>query len=99
LNVRQMANVFDELPGLTKSQKEVLSSAIRHLRKDDYTLVFGQPKDLDLWEQTYNADRYIPGSNESYGKIDPVSRVILISNPSQETLIHELVHAATYYKV
>lgn len=96
-----------ELPGLFKSltaqlnptQKEMMRNAVRLLEGSDYKIVFGTPSQLDNWEEANNADRFIPGSNTHYGKTDPVAKIITVSSSSAETIVHELIHAATFDKV
>jgi len=50
-------------------------------------------------KQVYNDDAFTLNTRDIYGKIDTVNKIILISNISQETVVHELVHAATIDKV
>jgi hypothetical protein len=97
LDPDQLSAMPDKI--LNSSQKQVLSAAVKSLAGAGYRLVFGTPSVLDAWEQANNADRFLPGSNNGYGKIDPISKVVLVSNTSGETLVHELVHAATFMKV
>jgi len=97
----------DNLPSMLKNleaklsptQKEMMRHVGKLLKGSGYRLVFGSTRQLDAWEQANNADRFVPGSNSQNGKIDPVAKVILISNMESETVIHELVHAATIDKV
>jgi hypothetical protein len=84
---------------LNPTQKEMMRQAAKLLKDSGYRLGFGTSSQLDAWEQANNADRFIPGSNSHRGKIDPVSKLILISSMEAETVIHELVHAATIDKV
>lgn len=84
---------------LTPTQKEMFRQAANLLEGSGYQIVFGKPSELDAWEQIYNADRFVPGSNSHYGKTDPVAKVITVSSSSPETIVHELVHAATFDKV
>lgn len=96
LHARQLANLDIDM---TDTQREMLEAAVENLRKDNYTIVFGTESDLDRWEQVYNADIYQPGSNRDHGKMYPDRKQILISNIRAETLIHELIHAATYTRI
>lgn len=88
-----------DVHNLTPGQRGLTTAALERLKDSGYQVVFGNQAELDAWEQVYNADRFTPGSNNGYGKIDPVSKIILISNIATETIIHELVHAATLDKV
>ena len=97
---RQLDGLIDALPKkTTDTQKAVLKSTLESLRNSGYTLVFGSSGNLDAFEQEYNADRFVRGSNNHHGKIDLVAKMILISNISVETLTHEVIHAATLDKV
>jgi hypothetical protein len=94
----------DQLPDVIRALGSTVDSQFaRQLVKaiaKEYRLVFGTPTQLDNWERSNNVDRFQPGSNDNaMGKIDPVAKVILISNLVPETIIHELIHAATIDKV
>lgn len=96
----ELPKLFKELTNqLNTTQKEMMRNAVRLLEGSDYRIVFGTSSTLDAWEQANNADRYVPGDDNHYGKIDPVSKIIIISNMEAETVVHELVHAATIDKV
>lgn len=84
---------------MNPTQKEMARNAIKLLEDTDYEIVFGSGEELRAWERSYNADRYAPDEKDFYGKIDLVSKKILIKNVSPETIVHELVHAATMSKV
>lgn len=100
LQAGDLPTMLKNLSGiLSPTQKEMLRHAAKLLNGSGYRLVFGSTRQLDAWEQANNADRFVPGSNSQNGKIDPVSKIILISNMEAETVIHELVHAATIDKV
>jgi len=95
----------DELPALfkaisnqlTPTQREMMRQATKLLAGSGYRMVFGSGSVLDAWEQANEPERYTP--NTERGKIDPVTKTILIRNTYPETIVHELIHAATIDKV
>jgi predicted NAD-dependent protein-ADP-ribosyltransferase YbiA (DUF1768 family) len=92
VTVRQLR----KLPG----QDDLMQTAVENLAKDNYLLVFGNPSQVDRWERINRPERHVPGSNDtSSGKIDPIGRVITITNPAPSTVLHELIHGATIHKV
>ncbi|ESX17870.1 hypothetical protein X766_15830 [Mesorhizobium sp. LSJC255A00] len=84
---------------LSPTQREMMRAAVKLLEKSDYRMVLGDGAAVKAWEAVYNADRYSPDEKDYYGKIDPISKIIVIKNVSAETIVHELVHAATFDKV
>lgn len=100
IEANELPALFKTLEGkLTPTQKEMMRQASKLLAGSKYKVVIGKPSQLDSWELAYNEERFVPGSNSERGKIDPVAKVILISDTSAETVVHELVHAATIDKV
>jgi hypothetical protein len=89
---------------LSPTQKEMMREATKLLEGSGYRIVFGESGQLDAWEEGNNfapdgTSRFVRGSNNEQGKIDPVSKIITISSVKAETVIHELVHAATIDKI
>lgn len=79
--------------------REMLNAAMNSLKDSDYRLVYGSPETLSRFEQVNSPDTWNPAEDAYYGKIDLENRVIYLSNPSSETLAHELLHAATMVKM
>lgn len=84
---------------LTGTQKEIFDNSVALVQKAGYQVVFGSSSELKHWEELHNAVRYNPSDYYTWGKIDPVSKLILISNLAPETVVHEFIHAATLDKV
>ena len=110
--VVQISEAGDILKGLkgelSPSQKEMMRAATAMLSGSGYRLVFGNSTQLDAWEQADIAIRQADNqkthtferdSNNQQGKIIPSAKAILISSGQAETVIHELIHAATLAKV
>lgn len=64
----------------------------------DYRIVSGSPSDIAAYENANDPENYDPNKS-FFGKINATKKVIYITNPTQETLLHELIHAATFDKV
>lgn len=83
--------------GLSVDQRSMLSSALEALKDTGYQVLFGSKDQLNQYEGLNNPEYY---SDLPYlGKIIPDIKRIFIQNVTGETLLHELVHAATLDKV
>ena len=81
---------------ISKTHKEMLLNTSKALKGSGYRVVFGTPDELRNWE-----NKTFPNNVENVpymGKIDTQNRVIYISNNEPETIVHELIHAATIDK-
>ena len=81
---------------ISKVHKEMLINTAKALKGAGYRVVFGSPDELRKWE-----GRNYPNNTDNapfVGKINTQTKVIYISNDSTETIVHELIHAATIDK-
>lgn len=92
LTVQDLPN----LAGLDPSHLEIIRYASRIIG-DEWRVIVGVPGTLALAE-TQNNPNLIP-AEVGFGKTDFASKIIYITNPSSETIAHELLHAATFSKV
>ena len=82
---------------VSKQHKEMLANTLKRLKDSGYKVVFGMPSELRRWE---NKNFPMNTDNVPYqGKTDVGNKVIYISNENVETIVHELIHAATFDKV
>ena len=84
---------------LPNTQREMLNASLAALSDSDYQVVLGTPESVDRWEQNNYPDSYEANVDSFYGKIDVENRIIYLTNPSAETLAHEMIHAATITKM
>jgi len=84
---------------LNNTDREMLNASIEALSDSDYTVVFGTPEMVNNFERNNFPDSYQNNADSYYGKIDVENRIIYLTNPSTETLSHELIHAATITKM
>lgn len=79
---------------LTEAQKTIFNEIRRSLAARDYKIIVGNVEQLDAYiEQKGLSPR---PSQEVYGWTNIGDKTIYLVNPSVETLVHELVHAASY---
>jgi hypothetical protein len=83
---------------LSNAQREMLNASLASLADSDIRVIFGSPETVDRYEQNNYPDTY-QGDGAFHGKIDVENNVIYLTNPSAETLAHELLHAATIHKM
>jgi hypothetical protein len=99
-DIPALQKFMDNKGRLNTTQKEMLSAAAKTLKDQGFSLVFGSVEELSKWEEKYQADTYIPGSHgNALGKFSPSTKTIFVSDINPETIVHEMVHASTYYKV
>lgn len=83
-----------ELKGLSKNP--VWDAAIDAAQ--DFTVVIGSAAEIAAYEQNENPQGYKPEFLQ-YGKINHDRKTIYVANASEETILHELIHASTLDKV
>lgn len=82
---------------LNSDQREFFGTILTSLKGQDYRVLFGTTDQLNAYE-ALNYPEYF--TNTDYlGKIIPEIRHAFIANASAETLLHEMIHAATIDKV
>ena len=84
---------------LSNAHREMLNAAIQSLGDSGLTVVFGTPEMVDRYEANNYPATYQAETQAFKGKIDVENNVIYLTNPSAETLAHELIHAATITKM
>lgn len=84
---------------LSNAHREMLNAALSSLSDSGLTVVFGTPEMVDRYEQNNYPNTYLGDGSSYLGKIDVENNVIFLTNPSAETLAHELIHAATITKM
>ena len=97
MNGADVANVTESLP---ENQRAVLAEVVNSLAAKDYSIVLGSPEQI----AAYNAELGLPGASsaprgEVQGYTNIGSKTIYLVNPSTETFVHELIHAATFEAV
>jgi len=99
-NITQLASLREKLnKNLSNTHKEMMKAALENLQDSDYRVVYGTADQISLWELNNLPDTFEPNQDNYFGKIDVENRVIFITNPSVETLTHELLHASTTTKM
>ena len=79
---------------MTEAQKEVFGEIRRSMATQGYKVVAGNPEQLDAYIAA-NGLAARP-TQEVHGWINVGDKTIFMVNPTTETLVHELVHAASY---
>ncbi|MNF24270.1 hypothetical protein D3C84_48620 [compost metagenome] len=84
---------------LTTEQAVVMAEVIGSLAAQDYTIVYGTAEQLAAYDAAkgFNTDTSAAGSVLGYTNI--AAKTIYLVSPSTETLLHELVHAASFEAV
>lgn len=90
---------------MSLEQQAVLKEIQKSLAAKDYKVVYGTPSQLDAYAIEKNITRPAPEDIEAaeagnaYGWTNFEDKTIYLVTPSLETLVHELVHAATFESV
>jgi hypothetical protein len=80
-------------------QRAVLGDIVRTLTTKEYKIVYGTPEEVQAYADERGIDLQSDPSDEGKilnGFILPSQQTIFLHNPSSETLVHELIHAATF---
>lgn len=90
-------NQLAQVSNMPADQAEVLKSITQSLAADGYLVAFGSAAEIAAFQQEVG---FVAPSNVPAGTISGYTsfgdKVIYLINPTTETLIHELVHAATF---
>lgn len=79
-------------------QRALLNDIVRTMVAKEYTVVLGSPEQVAAYAE--NSDkRVIQYNSKMQGATHIGDKTIYLYNPSSETLVHELIHAATYETV
>lgn len=94
MNGADLKNIDQYLP---ENQRAVLQEVISSLAAKDYNIVLGTGAEI----AAYNAEMGLPNasatpSGDVSGFTNVGSKTIYLMSPSTETLVHELIHAATF---
>lgn len=84
---------------LSAGQQVVLGEALRAESVRDYKIVVGDRAQIQTYQQQVGLpqlteQQWSQGEVQGYTSVD--TKTIYLINPSQETLVHEVVHAATF---
>ena len=97
MNMTDIRSLVQEL-NLPADQQTTLEQIVRGTALADFNVVYGTPTQV----ANYIADRGLQGMNgrESDGEVkgftSMADKTVYLLNPSNETLVHELIHAATF---
>jgi hypothetical protein len=85
--------------GFSEGQKVILGEILRSLGTKEYTVVSGSAEQIAAYQKArgltgLNARQ--TGDSRVHGYVSIGDRTIYLIDPSPETLVHELVHAATF---
>lgn len=90
---------------MTTEQSAVLSEIQKSLSAKDYKVIYGTPTQLSAYAKEKNLTELSSQEMEAaqegdiHGWTNFDDQTIYLVSPSMETLVHELVHAATFEKV
>ena len=84
---------------LPADQQQVLNQVSESLASKGYKLVYGSRKQIAEYIEAEGGVAPAAVKGEVFGFTSINSKTIYMNNPSSETLVHELVHAATFENV
>jgi hypothetical protein len=93
-----LKSLVEKLSG-TGWQLNVLGDQVASLIEQGYQIVAGSDAQLRSWLNQNGMNQSVldnPGAETVNGVTLPNSKVILLVNPTAETIVHEMIHAATY---
>ncbi len=96
LNWNNVKNLAKSL-GLTPEQKAIYDQITRTFGKSEYKVISGTFAEIAQYQKDNNLKGIDPSeASTTYGYISVGDQTIYLINPTAETLVHELIHAATY---
>jgi len=96
LVVTDAATVMDSL--LRETRNKPVAAAVRILQKANLQtrIVIGSPEEVSQWYSDNIGEMDGGLKQDKKGIYDPVNDVMLITDNNHETMVHELIHAATF---
>jgi len=98
LSFTAVKNLNRILKAFPTSQQKVLSDVLRSLASKGYTVVVGSPAQTQAYARNHGKS-HVPYNSGDKGVVRYSDKTIYLYEPSLETLVHELIHAATFEKV
>ena len=96
LNWNNVKNLAKSL-GLTPEQKAIYDQITRAFGKSEYKVISGTFAEIAQYQKDNNLKGIDPSeASTTHGYISVGDQTIYLINPTAETLVHELIHAATY---
>lgn len=80
-------------------QKLMLREIVKSLSTKEYRVVLGSNADISAWADRMGVAKPKTLDGNLKGYMSPRDRMIFVSSGQSETLVHELIHAATYEKL
>ena len=84
---------------LSREQRKAYIQLVRSNKLDGYKVVFGSTEQIKKYREVYGYKSVDLDQETDNGFIDTSNKIIHLINPSVETLVHEMIHAATYGSV
>jgi hypothetical protein len=84
---------------LSREQRKAYIQLVRSNKFDGYKVVFGSIEQIKKYRELYGYKFVDLDQETDNGFIDVNNKNIHLINPSVETLVHEMIHAATYGSV
>ncbi len=101
ISTDQLTGLVDQMK-IPADQKSMMIPTLRALKSKGYTVVFGSPAGASSYAVQNNLrriDSRQSAEQQTQGFIVFGDKTIYLHTPSSETLLHELIHAATLEKV
>ncbi len=101
ISTDQLTGLVDQMK-IPADQKSMMIPTLRALKNKGYTVVFGSPAEASAYAVQNNLrriDSRQSAEQQTQGFIVFGDKRIYLHTPSSETLLHELIHAATLEKV
>ena len=84
---------------LSREQRKAYIQLVRSNKLDGYKVVFGSIEQIKKYRELQGYKSVDLDQETDNGFIDMNNKIIHLINPSVETLVHEMIHAATYGSV
>ena len=84
---------------LSREQRKAYIQLIKSNKLEGYKVVFGSIEQIKKYRELYGYKRVDLDQETDNGFIDMNNKIIHLINPSVETLVHEMIHSATYGSV
>ena len=84
---------------LSREQRKAYIQLVKSNKLEGYKVVFGSIEQIKKYRELYGYKRVDLDQETDNGFIDMNNKIIHLINPSVETLVHEMIHSATYGSV
>src|SRR5690606_4838701 len=82
--------------GLNDHEKQMVGELLRSKALDDWKVVIGTPAQIRAYQESLGLPAFDDQTGQAFGAAVPAQKTIFLMTTETETVVHEMIHAATF---